>query len=314
MPSKTYYEILGVEEDASKKTIQKKYRELALKYHPDKNKEPEAREIFNELGEAYENLVDDQKRMYYDEDLKSRRETDSEYESGYDSAGSDESRESTGTPRSGSSSDSDSESPQRLSLDMILMHFLHLTETLKNSGGDLLQDFNEPSLKPAMRTANSYLMVLEQNNWLYSYISPTRTVIFTSQYPEVEKTVNDYLSLYRVMEGKIETREELRQTQSEIIQLLDQSREIPLDVEKGQALLGRLRTLEKVLDDPSSPLRFKFKRDPETERKLAAFKKACELAAIPIKINDKLEELENKAEKMWTRFHQSFKKDMDIRG
>ncbi|MEM0343490.1 MAG: molecular chaperone DnaJ [Thermoplasmata archaeon] len=63
-----YYEILGVARDASKEDIKKAYRRLAMKYHPDMNKDDpkKAEEKFKEISEAYEVLVDDEKRARYD--------------------------------------------------------------------------------------------------------------------------------------------------------------------------------------------------------------------------------------------------------
>jgi len=63
-----YYKLLGVARDASEKQIRKAYRELSLKYHPDKNKgNPEAEEKFVQLSNAYEVLTDDEKRRIYDQ-------------------------------------------------------------------------------------------------------------------------------------------------------------------------------------------------------------------------------------------------------
>jgi molecular chaperone DnaJ len=62
--SKNYYEILGVERNASKSEIKKAFRELAHKYHPDKKGGDEAK--FKEINEAYSILSDDQKRAEYD--------------------------------------------------------------------------------------------------------------------------------------------------------------------------------------------------------------------------------------------------------
>ena len=65
---KDYYKILGISKDADKRSIKKAYRKLALKWHPDKNPEnmKEATQKFNEIGEAYEVLSDEDKRRQYD--------------------------------------------------------------------------------------------------------------------------------------------------------------------------------------------------------------------------------------------------------
>lgn len=51
---KDYYKILGIPKGATTEAIKKAYRQLALKYHPDKNKSPGAEERFKEVAEAYE--------------------------------------------------------------------------------------------------------------------------------------------------------------------------------------------------------------------------------------------------------------------
>ena len=63
-----YYEVLGVNKDASADEIKKAYRKSAMKYHPDRNPgDKTAEEKFKELGEAYEVLSDDDKRSRYDQ-------------------------------------------------------------------------------------------------------------------------------------------------------------------------------------------------------------------------------------------------------
>ena len=61
-----YYEVLGVQRNASKDEIKDVYRKLAMQFHPDRNKSPEAEEKFKEISEAYAVLSDDQKRQQYD--------------------------------------------------------------------------------------------------------------------------------------------------------------------------------------------------------------------------------------------------------
>ncbi|NP_001306716.1 dnaJ protein homolog 1 [Bactrocera neohumeralis] len=64
---KDFYKILGINKSANDDEIKKAYRKLALKYHPDKNKTPQAEERFKEIAEAYEVLSDKKKRDIYDQ-------------------------------------------------------------------------------------------------------------------------------------------------------------------------------------------------------------------------------------------------------
>jgi len=61
-----YYEVLGVGRTATRDEIKHAYRQLALKYHPDKSRDPDAAAKFRELAEAYAVLSDDTKRKEYD--------------------------------------------------------------------------------------------------------------------------------------------------------------------------------------------------------------------------------------------------------
>ena len=62
-----YYEVLGVGRNASEGEIKRAYRKLAVKFHPDKNPDdPHAEEKFKELGEAYDVVIDSEKRAAYD--------------------------------------------------------------------------------------------------------------------------------------------------------------------------------------------------------------------------------------------------------
>ena len=67
MSKRDYYEVLGVERQATEGEIKKAFRKLAIEYHPDRNPDnPEAEEKFKELGEAYSVLSDTEKRAQYD--------------------------------------------------------------------------------------------------------------------------------------------------------------------------------------------------------------------------------------------------------
>ncbi len=66
MSKRDYYDVLGVQRNASKDDVKNAYRKLALQYHPDRNKSPDAEERFKEISEAYAILSDDQKREQYD--------------------------------------------------------------------------------------------------------------------------------------------------------------------------------------------------------------------------------------------------------
>jgi molecular chaperone DnaJ len=68
MAKRDYYEVLGVNRDATEDDLKKAYRRLAMKWHPDRNPDnPKAEEHFKEAKEAYEVLADGSKRAAYDQ-------------------------------------------------------------------------------------------------------------------------------------------------------------------------------------------------------------------------------------------------------
>lgn len=67
LAKRDYYDLLGVPKDASARQIKKAFHKLALKYHPDRNKDPDAEAKFREIADAYETLSDEKRRREYDE-------------------------------------------------------------------------------------------------------------------------------------------------------------------------------------------------------------------------------------------------------
>src|SRR6201996_3852358 len=64
--ARDYYEVLGVDRNASSDEVQRAYRKLARQYHPDVNKDPAAEDRFKEVNEAYHVLSDPDTRKRYD--------------------------------------------------------------------------------------------------------------------------------------------------------------------------------------------------------------------------------------------------------
>lgn len=67
LAQRDYYDILGVPKEASEQQIKKAFHKLAMKYHPDRNKSPNAEAKFREIAEAYEALSDNKRRREYDQ-------------------------------------------------------------------------------------------------------------------------------------------------------------------------------------------------------------------------------------------------------
>ena len=67
--NQSYYDILGVSNNATEHDIKRAYRALSLKYHPDRNKNTDAVQHFQKIGEAYETLSDPHKKSIYDAEL-----------------------------------------------------------------------------------------------------------------------------------------------------------------------------------------------------------------------------------------------------
>ena len=66
LSTNNYYEILGVSKRSTSEEIKRSYKKLVIKYHPDKNNNPLASEVFKKITLAYKILIDDKKRQEYD--------------------------------------------------------------------------------------------------------------------------------------------------------------------------------------------------------------------------------------------------------
>ena len=84
--NKNYYDILQINQNASPEIIEKAYKTLAKKYHPDLQEESnkkEAEEILKEINEAYEILSNPDKKALYDQNLKNETISQEDYEKMY---------------------------------------------------------------------------------------------------------------------------------------------------------------------------------------------------------------------------------------
>jgi len=73
--TQNHYQVLGVSENATHEQIRTAYKKLAMKFHPDKNKSPEAETKFKAINEAHEVLADADKRAEYDRELRNPKPT-----------------------------------------------------------------------------------------------------------------------------------------------------------------------------------------------------------------------------------------------
>ena len=67
---RNYYGVLGIDQNASMQDIKRAYKKLAFEYHPDKNKNIGSEEKFKKISDAYNVLIDTEKRKIFDQDLK----------------------------------------------------------------------------------------------------------------------------------------------------------------------------------------------------------------------------------------------------
>jgi DnaJ-class molecular chaperone len=74
---KDFYCVLNITPETDKKEIRQAYVQLARQYHPDLNKNPDARERFEEINMAYEVLADDEKRTFYNLIYRGAQDTSS---------------------------------------------------------------------------------------------------------------------------------------------------------------------------------------------------------------------------------------------
>lgn len=65
-----FYELYGISKDSDSNEVRKAYRKLSLKWHPDKNSEPDAETMFRKVVAVYEVLKDEEKRKRYNEILE----------------------------------------------------------------------------------------------------------------------------------------------------------------------------------------------------------------------------------------------------
>lgn len=82
--TKTYYEVLGINNMATTDDIKKAYKKLALEWHPDKNKSPDALNMFKEISNAYQILSDVNKRHDYDNSLIHGNKMEYEFKDSFD--------------------------------------------------------------------------------------------------------------------------------------------------------------------------------------------------------------------------------------
>jgi curved DNA-binding protein CbpA len=83
MARTNYYDILGLKSNSNKEDIKSSFRNLALKYHPDKNQDKNTGSIFIIINNAYQTLVNDESRIEYDKYLKTIKKNNNTFQYGF---------------------------------------------------------------------------------------------------------------------------------------------------------------------------------------------------------------------------------------
>lgn len=149
MAGETYYSILGVDPSASQGEIRKAYLKLSLKYHPDKN--PNGKEVFCKIGQAYEVLSDPSQRSTYDRELRNKNNASTVSYGGYSSyTGNSQNANTSNTSNSQSADTSSSQYSQTTHEDQPPKSY----ESYREQFDDHVSGMSEEELRSAMGAAS----------------------------------------------------------------------------------------------------------------------------------------------------------------
>lgn len=81
--NKNPFEVLNLPKSATDQQIKNRFRELTKKYHPDKNPDPKAKDIYSEITNAYQTLSDPNQRKKYEQTLENSRNQNSFYQNSW---------------------------------------------------------------------------------------------------------------------------------------------------------------------------------------------------------------------------------------